>query len=126
MQTTMKHLATTLAHFVGKILLLESALVIIIALAWRWSGWYTTDSYGAALSTTGGIIIGLGLFALATRGGSDDMKLSDAEMQVRSWDHKGQRRFMSPYTESIRPWAWLISLGVVTVGIGIIFNVFFP
>jgi hypothetical protein len=123
---TLKRVSTTLANFAWKILLLDSALLIIIALIWRLTDWHTTDSYGAALSTTGGIIIGLGLFALATRGGSDDMKLSDAEMQMRSWDHKGQHRFMSPYTESIRTWTWLICLGIVTVGMSIVFNVFFP
>lgn len=126
MQTTTKRLVTTLTHFAGQILLLESALLIVIALVWRLTAWHTTDSYGAALSTAGGIIIGLGVFALATRGGSDDMKLSEAEMEMRSWDHKGQRRFISPYTESIRTWTWLISLGILTIGMGIVFNIFIP
>jgi hypothetical protein len=123
---TMKNVALTFAHFVWKILLVECALLIVIALIWRWTDWHTTDNYGAALSTAGGVIIGLGLFALATRGGSDDMKSSEAEIDMRSWDRKGQRRFISPYTESIRAWTWLISLGIVTIGLGIVFNVFFP
>ncbi len=54
------------------------------------------------------------------------MKLWEAEMEMRSWDRKGQRRFISPYIESTRLWTWLISLGIVTVGMGIVFNAFFP
>lgn len=69
----LKRVTTTFANFAWKILSLESALLIIIALIWRWSNWHTTDSYGAALSTAGGILIGLGLLALTTRGGSDEM-----------------------------------------------------
>ncbi len=123
---TMKRVAITLAHFVWKILLLESAILIVIALVWRWTNWHTTDSYGAALSIAGGTVIGLGLFALTTRGSSDDMKLWDAEMEMRSWDRKGQRRFISPYFESTRVWVWLISLGIATAGMGIVFNIFIP
>ena len=123
---TVKRYAITLTHFIVNILLLESALLIVMAFVWRWTNWPTTASYGGVLSTAGGIIIGFGLFALATRGGSDDMKLSEAEMEMRSWDHKGQRRFISPYTESIRAWTWLICLGIVTVGMGIVFNIFIP
>ncbi|HLO30029.1 MAG TPA: hypothetical protein VK249_12880 [Anaerolineales bacterium] len=123
---SMKRVAITLTNFIGKILALESAVLIVVGLVWHWTNWHTTDSYGAALSTIGGTIIGLGLFALVTRGGSDDMKLSEAEMEMRSWDHKGQRRFISPYSESIRVWVWLISLGIATVVMGIIFNIFIP
>ncbi len=123
---TMKRVAITLAHFVWKILLLESAILIVMALVWRWTNWHTTDSYGAALSIAGGTVIALGLFALATRGSSDDMKLWEAEMEMRSWDHKGQRRFTPLYAESTRVWFWLVSLGIVTVGMGIVFNIFVP
>ncbi len=123
---TMKRVAITLAQFVWKILLLESAVLIVIALVWYWTNWHTTDSYSAALSIAGGTIIGLGLIALATRGGSDDMKLSEAEIIMRSWYPKGQRRFISPYSESVRIWTWLISLGILTVGMGIVFNIFLP
>ncbi len=120
---TMKRIALTLTQFIWRMLLLESALLVILALVWRWTDWHTTASYGGALSVAGGTIIGLGLIALATRGGSDDMKLSEAEMIMRSWDRKGQRRFISPYSESVRVWTWLICLGIVTVGMGIVFNV---
>jgi hypothetical protein len=123
---TIKRVAITLAQFVWRILLLESAVLLVIALVWRWTDWHTTDSYGAALSIAGGTVIGLGLFALTTRGSSDDMKLWDAEMEMRSWDRKGQRRFISPYFESTQIWVWLISLGIVTVGMGIVFNIFIP
>jgi hypothetical protein len=123
---TMKSVVIAFAHFVWKILLLESAILIVIALVWRWTDWHTTDSYGAALTIAGGTVIGLGLFALTTGGSSDDMKLWEAEMEMRSWDRKGQRRFISPSFESTRAWVWLISLGIVTVCAGIVFNIFIP
>lgn len=123
---TMKRAAITLAHFIWRIVLLESVLLIVVALVWRLTGWHTTASYGSALFTAGASIIGLGLLALATRGGSDDMKLSEAEMEMRSWDHQGQRRFISPYSETIRVWALLITLGIVAVGIAVVFSAFLP
>ena len=126
MNTAMKHLANKLTHFAGKLFLLETALLIIIALVWRLTDWHTTDNFGAALSTAGGIIIGIGLFILVTKGSSNDTKLIEAEMEMRSWDHKGQRRFISPYSDSIHMWTWLISLGMITVGMGIVFNIFVP
>ncbi len=61
---SMKRVSITLAHFVWKILLLESALLLVVALVWRWTDWHTTTNYGAALSIAGGTIIGLGLLAL--------------------------------------------------------------
>jgi hypothetical protein len=122
----MKHMAVTLANFTWKLMLLEGVLLIIITPIWSFTNWHTIDNYGSALSTVGGIIVGLSLFILATQGGSNDMKLSEAEMEVRSWDHKGQRRFISPYTAGTRALAWLISLGLVTVGVRIVFNIFIP
>ncbi len=123
MRTT-KHLVTALVNFGWKILLLESALVLVVALIWRWTGWHTTTGYGAALSIAGGATIGLGLLALRQRGSSDDMILRRARML--NPDDKGQRQYTPHYAESTRAWLWLISLGIVTVGLGIVFNVFVP
>jgi hypothetical protein len=123
MQTT-KNLVTTLVNFGWKILLLESVLLLVVALIWRWTDWHTTTEYGAALSIAGGIIIGLGLLAVRNRGSSDDMLLRKARML--NPDYKGQSLYTPHYAESTRAWLWLISLGIVTVGMGIAFNVFIP
>ncbi len=127
MQTT-KHIVISLAHFVRNILLLEGAMLVVVALLWRRTGWHTTVGYGTALATAGGTIIGVDLMGLAGSGmgSSEDTKLADAEMEMRSWDHKGQRRFTSVYTERTQTMGWLISLGIVTIGMGIVFNAFFP
>ncbi len=121
---TMKRVTITLAQFVWKILLLESAVLIVIALVWRWTNWHTTTGYGAALSIAGGTIIGLGLLALRQRGSSDDMILRRARML--NPDYKDQRPYTPHYAESTRAWLWLISLGIATVGVGIVFNAFIP
>ncbi len=123
---TIKRVAITLAHFVGNILLLESAVLLVVALLWRWTGWHTTANYIDALTTTGEILTTLGLFGLVGGRSSRDMKLTEGEMEMRSWDHKSERRFTSPYAERTRMWGWLISLGIATIVMGIVFNVFFP
>ncbi len=120
----MKRFANRLAHFAGKILVLETALLLVIALVWRWTDWHTTDSLGVALTIVGGAIIGIGLLALTTRGSSHDMKLREAQML--SPDYKGQHQFTPMYAKSTRVWFWLISLGIMTIGVGIVFNVFIP
>ncbi len=121
---TAKHLVTTLVNFGWKILLLESVLLALVTLIWRWTDWHTTTGYGAALSIAGGTIIGLGLLALRQRGSSDDMILRKARML--NPDYKGQRPYTPHYAESTRAWFWLISLGIVTIGMGIVFNAFIP
>ena len=108
------------------LLLLESALLLVIALLWRLTGWYTIASYSDALTAAGGLIVGVGLLGLTGGRSSDDMKLVEAEMEMRSWDHKGQRRFISPFAERTRMWSWLIGLGIATIVMGIVLNVFFP
>jgi hypothetical protein len=123
---TMKRVATSLTHFAWDILLPESVLLIAIALLWRWTVWHTTTSYGTALSTAGGIITGVGVMALTGRGGSNDITLAEGEVEMCSWDRNGQRRFTSPYAERARPMSWLIALGLLTVGMGIVSNSFFP
>ena len=121
---TMKHVVATLVSFGWKILLLESVLLLVVVLIWRWTDWHTTTGYGAALSIAGGIIIGLGLLALRNRGSSDDMILRKARML--NPDYKGQHQYTPHYAESTRVWLWLISLGIVTVGMGIVFNAVIP
>src|SRR5574342_77899 len=123
---TIRNAVLTFSHFVWKVLLVESVLLIIVTSLWRWTTWHTTASYGFALFTAGGVMVGMGLIGLAGRGSSDDMKLMEAEMEMRSWDHKGQRRFISSYAESTRLMRWLIGLGLITVVLGTVFNVFFP
>jgi hypothetical protein len=121
---TMKHVVTTLVNFGWKILLLESFLLLIISLIWYLTDWHTTTGYGAALGIAGGTIIGLGLIALMKRGSSDDMILRKARML--NPDYKNQHLYTPHYAESTRVWFWFIGLGIVTIGMGIAFNVFIP
>lgn len=121
---TMKRLVTTLVNFGWKLLLLESVLILVVALIWHWTDWHTTTDYGAALSFSGGIIIGMGALALTTRGSSHDMILRKARRL--NPDYKDQNLYTPHYAESTRIWFWLIGLGIVTVGMGIVFKVFIP
>jgi len=117
----MKHIA----HLLWKILLLESAVLIGVALLWRWTSWHKTTDYSVALATTGGIIIFLGLLGVAARGSSADMHLRKARMDMPGWDLQHQHRYTFTYTESTRVWFWLISLGIITVGTATVLKIFF-
>lgn len=123
---TEKNTRLTFAHFVWNVLRVESALLVVLTVLWRWTTWHTIASYGFALFSAGGILVAMGLFGLAGRGSSDDMKLVEAEMEMRSWNRKGQRRFTSSYAESTRIMRWLIGIGLLTAVLGIVLNPFFP
>jgi hypothetical protein len=114
-----------IAHLVWKILLLESAVLLVVALVWRWTGWHSTADYGFALVTAGGIMIFLGLLGVAARGSSKDMHLRKAAMDMPNRDAQHQRRYTPTYTESTRVWFWLISLGVITIITAMVLKVFF-
>ena len=119
---TVKNAALTFTHFVWKVLLVESALLIVITILWRLTTWHITANYGFALFTAGGIMVAAGLVGIARRGSSADSKL----VEMRNRDHKGQRRFIYSYAESTRVMRWFIGLGLVTVAIGTVFGAFFP
>jgi hypothetical protein len=118
---TLKHIA----NLVWKILLLEGVLLIVVAVLWRWTSWHTTTDYGFVLVTTGGIVILLGLAAVATRGSGNDMVMRAAKRNMSGSDLQAQHSSTSFYAESTRIWFWLISLGIITVAIGLLLGVLF-
>ena len=123
---TIKNVTLTFLHIVWKTILVEGALLIVVTILWRWTIWHTTTIYGFALFTVGGILVAIGLVGLATRGSSDDIRLMESEMEMRSWDRKGNRRFISSYAESTQLMRWMIGLGLVTISIGTILNNYIP
>jgi len=124
MQTT-NRAAITILHTLRNILVVEIILLVVIALLWRLTSWHTTSSYGVVLTTTGELITGLGLLSLLGQRSSDDVRLTEGEIEMRSWAHRGNRWLTSRYAELAQTAGWLIGIGILTVGIGVVLNRFF-
>ncbi len=102
------------------------ALLVVVTIVWRLTNWHTDTSYAYALVTAGEILSGLGLMGLAGRGGSDDKKISEGEVEMQSWDHLHGGQLLSKYWETALTASWLIFLGLATLGIGLVLARFFP
>ena len=124
MQTT-NRTGIGILHFLRNILIMESILLVVVALLWRLTSWHTTSSYGSVLTTAGEIIAGLGLLSLIGQRSSDDTRLTEGEIEMRSWDHRNNRWLTSRYAELGRTMRWLMCIGIVTIGIGVAINRFF-
>ena len=120
------HKTTTILRFLENALIAEITVLIAIAVLWRLTAWHTTANYGVALTTAGGIISGLGLINLAGGRSSNDVKLTEGEMEMRSWSHNDNRRFTSRYSELVQTSGGLIGIGILTMIIAVVIRVFFP
>ncbi len=88
------------------------------------TSWHTASNYGAALTTAGETILGLGLLSLAGSRSSDDIKLTEGEIEMQSWDQRSHRRLTSRYAELVQTTRWLIGMGILAIGIGVAINRF--
>jgi hypothetical protein len=122
-QTT-NHAAIAILHFLRNILIMESVLLVAVVLLWRLASWHTTSSYGSVLTTAGEIITGLGLSSSIGPRSSDDIRLTEGEIEMQSWDHHGNRRLTSRYAELVQTTRWLMCIGILTIGIGATINRF--
>jgi len=122
---TVEHKAGSIMHAVRSILLGAGALLVLVAILWRLTDWHHNAPFGLALITSGTIVVALGLVSLLVGRSSDDVKLTEGEIEMRSWDRRDGRRFTSRYAELVPISLRLIGIGFVAIGLGAILNQIF-
>lgn len=121
---TVEHEASSIVRAVRSILLGSGALLVLVAILWWLTDWHQNAPFGSALITSGTIVVALGLVSLLARS-SGDAKLTEGEIEMRSWDRRDERRFTSRYAELIPNLLRLIGIGFVAIGLGAILNQIF-
>lgn len=111
-------------YFLRSLLILEPALLLVVALLWYLTAWHDTSSYISALLSTGELFLFLGTLIAVGPGGDAAGKLAECETEMRSWDRRNDQRFAANFGGPDLVARWMICLGLANILVVLALNKF--